>query len=87
MGLKASLQEAVQPDSVAPAMHGTHAVAAKAKHGCLLQLHSGPFCLQGLRMVPPLSQRPGSIPPIQSHMACIFLQCFTARATTAYCCV
>ena len=58
VGLEAALQEAAQPDSLAPAVHGAHAVAAKAQHSSLSHRHHRPLCLQGLRMVFPLPQNP-----------------------------
>ncbi len=57
-GLELLLQEAAQPHSVAPAVHSPHAVAAKAQHGRLPQLHGGPLRAQGLRTASPLSQNP-----------------------------
>ena len=58
MGHEALLQEAAQPDSMAPAVHRAQAVAAKAQPGSPLQLQSGPLCPEGLRTVSPLPQYP-----------------------------
>lgn len=59
MGLQASLQQAAQPDSVAPAVQGALAVAAEAHLCSFLQFDSSfSLCPQSLCVIPPLSQHP-----------------------------